>query len=239
MDFVTGVQATDGTVAARSSGAPPAANGGPAVTVNSDVGTSSSGTVASGGSSLAHLRASSPFQTVYVSVTDDPLDGYYKLTLPAATTDAFVIVKLGSSIPVNTFQTVFSVASASGVVGDKAQIANTVSTTAAATVNVTGQWIQTGNTLTLTLTQTGNTVTGTASSSSASGGTRPITCVIAGSTFTYIDTFTTSTQCTEVVSVSLQVSGNTMSGSYVYTSLSGSSCTIAVGTSSPITFTKM
>ena len=134
-DFTTGMQSSDGTSngVLSSHGSPPAASGGPALTATSS-GTSSSATVINGGSSLVHLHSASSFSTVFMSVIDDPLDGFFTLTLPAATTDTFVVVELGRTIPVNTFQTVFSVRSAAGLVGTSASIANTVNTSA-----VTGQ----------------------------------------------------------------------------------------------------
>ena len=135
-DFATGVQSSDGTSngVLSSHGSPPAAtSGGPAGTVYA-AGTTSSATVINGGSSLVHLHSASSFNTVFMSVIDDPLDGFFTLTLPAATTDTFVVVQLGRTIPVNTFQTVFSVSSPAGQVGTSASIANTVNTQA-----VTGQ----------------------------------------------------------------------------------------------------
>ena len=62
------------------------------------------------GTSLVNLRAASPFQTVYLQVIDDPLDGYWKLQLAAQTSDITIALKFGSTIPENLFQTVFSVA---------------------------------------------------------------------------------------------------------------------------------
>src|SRR5216684_3507225 len=129
-DFATGLQATDGTAASQSRGTPPAANGGPQAIVTAS-GTTSTATVINGGSSLVHLRAGVPFNQVFMSVIDDPLDGFFTLTLPAATTDTFVVVQLGRTIPVNTFQTVFSVRTPGGQFGLSAAIANTVNTTAA------------------------------------------------------------------------------------------------------------
>jgi hypothetical protein len=125
-DFVGSVTTSDGSVtAALQRGSPPAANGGPAVTPT--VSGSSSVAVASGGSGLVTLRAASPFQTVNVSVIDDPLDGYFKLDLPVATTSTTIVLKLGPSVPVSTFQTVFSVALGTSV-GPSSSIANSVKT---------------------------------------------------------------------------------------------------------------
>jgi hypothetical protein len=125
-DFVGSVTTIDGSVtAALQRGSPPPANGGPAVTPT--VSGSSSAAVVSGGSGLVTLRAASPFQTVNVSVIDDPLDGYFQLDLPVATTSAIIVLKLGPSIPGSTFQTVFSVALGTSV-GPSSSIANSVKT---------------------------------------------------------------------------------------------------------------
>ena len=90
----------------------------------------------SGGTNVVRLRAASPFQTVYLSVIDDPLDGYWKLALSAATTDITVVVKLGPSIPENLFQTVFNVALGDSV-GPPSSIANQVKTPTAVAVSGT------------------------------------------------------------------------------------------------------
>ena len=139
--FATGLTSSDGAATAvESRGATPAANGGPAVTVTTS-GTSSSATVINGGSNLVHLHTNSSFNTVYMSVIDDPLDGFYTLTLPASTTDTFVVVQFGRTIPVSTFQTVFSVKTPGGQVGASSSIANTVNTSGATgQVQVQASW---------------------------------------------------------------------------------------------------
>ena len=125
-DFVGSVTTSDGSVTASlQRGTPPPANGGPAVAPT--VSGSSSAAVVSGGSGLVSLNATSPFRTVNVSVIDDPLDGYFKLDLPVATTSTTILLKLGSSVPVSTFQTVFSVALGTSV-GPSSSIANSVKT---------------------------------------------------------------------------------------------------------------
>jgi hypothetical protein len=117
-DFLTGVTASDGSVAARESGAPPAPGGGPTLTVTS------SGSVSSGGNDPASLRASSPFQTVYVSVGG--ATGFYQLQLAAATTSITVTDGLASQIPTNSYVASYEVASSSGQVGAPASVTNTV-----------------------------------------------------------------------------------------------------------------
>jgi hypothetical protein len=115
-DFVTGIQSTGGAVAVRSTGAPAVANGGPAVTVTLP-GATAPYTVSSGGSSLVHLQAVSPFSVVFLSVIGGGVDGFYSLTLPAVTADAFVIVVFGPSIPSASFQAAFSVRTPEGLTG--------------------------------------------------------------------------------------------------------------------------
>ena len=66
-DFVTGIQAQDGTQALRSAGTPPAANGGPAVTA-----TTTSATVLNGSASSVHLHAGGVVQSG-VFVGDRPI----------------------------------------------------------------------------------------------------------------------------------------------------------------------
>jgi hypothetical protein len=139
-NFATGMTSSDGGVtASESRGSAPAASGGPAAIVTTS-GTSSSATVINGGSSLVHVRASAPFNQVFMSVIDDPLDGFFTLTLPAATTDTFVVIQFGRTIPVNTFQTVFSVKTPGGQVGASSSIANTVSSGATGQVQVQASW---------------------------------------------------------------------------------------------------
>jgi hypothetical protein len=131
-DFVGSVTTSDGSITAtQTHGAPPVANGGPAVTPT--VSGSSSAAVVSGGSALVTLRAASTFQTVNVSVIDDPLDGYFKLDLPAPTTSTTILIKLGGSVPASTFQIVFSVQLGTSV-GPSASIANSLKTPTGVTV---------------------------------------------------------------------------------------------------------
>lgn len=87
-----------------------------------------------------HLRAAQSFSQVFMSVIDDPLDGFFTLTLPVATTDTFIVVQFGRTIPVNTFQTVFSVRTPGGQVGASGTIANTVGTGATGQVQVQASW---------------------------------------------------------------------------------------------------
>ena len=138
-DFVTAVQGTDGTAAVQTlTGTPPAASGGPSLTATA--GSATSATVIDGGSSLVHLQATAPFTSAFVSVSDGPLNGFYTLSF-ASTTDVFIVLELGHTIPVNTFQTIFSVKTAAGLVSASASIANTVNTSAASgQVQVSVNW---------------------------------------------------------------------------------------------------
>jgi hypothetical protein len=117
-DFVSAVTASDGSRGSSQSGAPPAPNGGPAVTA------SSSGSVTSGGNDVIRLHAASPFQTVDVSV--DGADGFFQVALAAPTTDVTLTASLGSSIPKSTYVAENRAASAAGSFGSPAAITNTV-----------------------------------------------------------------------------------------------------------------
>ena len=127
-DFLTGVTA-GGSTAARESGAPPAPSGGPTLTVTS------SGSVASGGNDAASLQASSPFQTVYVSVGG--ATGFYQLQLGAATTSITVTDGLASQIPTSSYVVSYEVASSAGQVGAPANVTNTVQTVTSLAVSGT------------------------------------------------------------------------------------------------------
>lgn len=129
-EFVTGLQAMGGTAAARTTGARPAASGGPAVAATAQGATSNAATT--GGSSLVRLNAASAFSTVLMSVTEASPDAFYTLTLPAATTDAMVVVQFSRAIPGGAFQTVFSVQAPGGLTGAPSSIANTVAPAATA-----------------------------------------------------------------------------------------------------------
>jgi hypothetical protein len=121
-DFVSGLQTSEGAIiATRRGGSPPAPNGGPNVTPT--IGSGSLASVVAAGINLIRLRANSDFDTVFLQVIDDPLDGYYELKLPSRTSDITVSVKLASSIPEDFFQTVFTVALGNAV-GEPASIAN-------------------------------------------------------------------------------------------------------------------
>ena len=138
--FVSGVQTSYGTLAsAQPTGTPPASNGGPIVTATAG-NNAASATVSNGRTALVQLNAATPFQTVFASVIDGPLDGFYTLTLPAETTSAVIALQLGNTIPVNTFQTVFSVRTAAGQVGLPTSFANTVTAGGPPNMTQAGNW---------------------------------------------------------------------------------------------------
>ena len=170
-EYIASFTALSGPAAVRQGGSPPFPTGGPTILATA------SSTAVGSGLDLVALKASAPFQTVYVSVggTGTGVDGFYKLQLAAATPNADLVLELARIIPVDSFQTVFSVASPSGAVGTSVSVQKTVQT-ASPTVNVAGTW--SGNLtasgglvagqLTVTLSQTGPQVTGTFSTSSTS-----------------------------------------------------------------------
>jgi|SRR6266850_40404 len=127
-NFVTGVTASDGTVASQQSGTPPVASGGPTITA------STSSSAIPNGTDLTQLQSGTPFQSVYVSVTNTsgiapfslspnrigPLDaasGYFLLRLPAPVTTVLVLSSLGSISTGSRFTLAYAVANAGGAVG--------------------------------------------------------------------------------------------------------------------------
>lgn len=145
--FVTGVTAADGTPASQQAGAPPAASGGPTITATSNP------TVINGGSDVARLQSASPFQTVYVSVGNTTgfsasnfhglaaASGFYMLRLAAPTTDAFVTVALGRTLPANAFTLSYAAANAAGMVGATVNSTKAVNTSASTgDVQVSVSW---------------------------------------------------------------------------------------------------
>jgi hypothetical protein len=127
-DFASGVTASDGTAAnplpdtfaaLNSSGSPPSpTSGGPAVTATAN------SVVAAGGSNLVQLRASAPFQIVYMSV--DGANGFFQLNLPTAVSNEMVLLAVSKTVPTSSFNAVYRVAASSGGVGAPSSIANTV-----------------------------------------------------------------------------------------------------------------
>lgn len=72
-----------------------------------------------GGSSQAQLTASADFQTAVIDV--DGVDGYWLVTLPAMTTQASLVVTIGSALPELEFDYRVAVAGADGVIGPYSQ----------------------------------------------------------------------------------------------------------------------
>jgi hypothetical protein len=228
--------ATGGATAVQETGAPPVANGGPAVTVTG------SSTVADGGLTVVNVQASTPFQTVFVSIggTGASVGGFYKLQLPTATMSPDVVQGLSATIPVSSFQAVYSAAAPSGAVGPSASINTSVQATGP-TVSVTGTWTGTvtltnTKTLTMILTENGAQVTG---SFAVGGGNAQILSVfgsVAGSTFTFATTeFLNVDGCTQqVINATMTVSGTTMQGTGTLAAVAGS---CPATDSGPLTFT--
>jgi hypothetical protein len=221
--LATVMTAAGGATAVQESGSPPAASGGPSVTVTG------SSTVTDGGLTVVNVQGGTPFQTVFVSVggTGSSVGGFYKLQLPAPTTSTDLVQGVATAIPVSSFQAVYSVATGSGAVGPSASITTTVQSTAPS-VSVTGTWIGTvsltGNpakSLTLTLTETGVQVTGsfTVAAGSSAQVTGSFFGAVAGTTFTFASPqFPNTDGCTQQISNgTAQVSGTTMQGTATVT----------------------
>jgi hypothetical protein len=91
-EFIAGVASGDGSINATFVGdAPPAEGSGPSLTL------STNGSVIPGGSTLVSLTGSQQFNSVIVAV--DGETGYYRLTLPAASPTAELLVTLAQSLP--------------------------------------------------------------------------------------------------------------------------------------------
>jgi hypothetical protein len=134
---IAGVTAADGTLAKEQPGSLPAANGGPTVTVTTNP------TVVNGGSDEVRLQSPTKFDTVYVSVSNtssiapfstnglhpqSAAAGYFKLDLPAPTTDTSIVVALAPSLPSTTFTLAYAVA-IGNLVGPTVTSTKTVDTT--------------------------------------------------------------------------------------------------------------
>jgi hypothetical protein len=235
--FVSSVMtAAGGATAVQENGAPPAANGGPSITVTG------SSTVTDGGLAVVNIQGSAPFQTVFVSISGagSAVGGFYQLQLPTATTSTDVVQGLSATIPVSSFQAVYSVAAPSGPVGASASMNTSVQATGP-TVSVTGTWsgsvsLSQTKPLTMILTQTGAQVTG----SFSVGGQNPISGSlfgsVAGTTLTFASAqFLNVDGCTQQINnVTLQVSGTTMQGTGALGGVSGSCPATDSGT---LTFT--
>ena len=131
-DYLSGVSAS-GASASQQTGAPPPASGGPNATV------SGGSTVSAGGSNSVQVSASTPFQTVDVSIggggssvpsalrlfvpqatTGASVNGFWQLKLPAPTTSVVITYTVSPTIPVADnaqFTAAFTVITPSGAVG--------------------------------------------------------------------------------------------------------------------------
>jgi hypothetical protein len=120
-DFAANVITIDGIGAVLTPGSPPASALGPSVSATS----STSGNVTGKGADIVTLRASSAFQTVYVSIGG--VDGYLQLALAAPVTELTVALDTASNLPRSSFTTSYRVASSTGLIGAATTISNVVS----------------------------------------------------------------------------------------------------------------
>jgi hypothetical protein len=136
---------TTGSIPAASRGGQaPGPNGGPTATVSGNQ------TVINGGTLTATVFSPSPFQTVYMYVgsktvglaseQDGGIDGYYELALPAAQTNATVLLEFPQTIPLHELELLFAVADPSGAVGPPARLATTIASVGTGDVQVTLSW---------------------------------------------------------------------------------------------------
>jgi hypothetical protein len=135
-NFIAGVTAADGTQASQQSGAAPTPTGGPPVSPTAN------NNIISGGSNVARLQATAPFQTVYTYIGNagGNVGGYYQLRLPVPTMDASITYSLGRDIPTPSFDTVFGLASPSGAIGPYSAVRQTKLNAATGEVQVSVSW---------------------------------------------------------------------------------------------------
>lgn len=134
--FVSTVIGTDGSTGTNRPGSAPSATSGPAAVPTANTG------VVTGGSNQVRIRAASAFQIVYVFVGNvtGGVGGYWELRLASSTTDTNIIVTFGRQIPTTSFDTVYAVATAAGVVGAYSAIQTRVLPAATGDVQVTASW---------------------------------------------------------------------------------------------------
>lgn len=95
-EYIAAVTTADGGISATFvHGAPPSAGDGPTVNVTTNA------SVIPGGTTRVQLVADRGFSTAIVAV--DGVDGYYRLTLPAAVVQADLLVTLAQTLGVPTF----------------------------------------------------------------------------------------------------------------------------------------
>ena len=90
-DYIAAVATSLGLDAAYQAGFPPAAGGGPVITVGG------SGAMITGGSSIRTVSSNAPFTRIIVAV--DAVSGYWEITLPGAVTAEEIIITLAQSLP--------------------------------------------------------------------------------------------------------------------------------------------
>jgi hypothetical protein len=133
LDYIAGITDAGITVSAvRHAGAPPAAGGGPTLTITGG------GTVINGGSAQVTVAPSSgTFTDVYVVV--EGVDGYYQLTLLAPVATADLLLTLGQRIPHSTFNLTYGIGS-TGAVGVYQTVPVTVIQVGTGEVQVSVSW---------------------------------------------------------------------------------------------------
>lgn len=117
-NYVSGITAGDGATATQQPGSLPAPSDGPSVSVTA------ASSVAPADSTSAQLQSVSPFQTVYVTVSNrgQAVNGFWQVRLPNPISSAVITVKLGTQLPSSSFDIVYSVATAAGAVGAQATV---------------------------------------------------------------------------------------------------------------------
>jgi hypothetical protein len=215
--FLASATASDGASSQVQSGSPPAASGGPSIAV------SAPGNVVAGGTAVVRIQSSQPFSTVFAFV--DGVTGFLQVSLKAPTMDTTLAVNVAGGIPAGNFTQDYRVANASGAVGTSSTVPSVASSNTAPSSNITGTWGIQGSPV-FALTQNGANVTGSlvipglgmiqgvTITSTVSG-------TVSGNLFTATSRLQVAAtgggsnlQCSETDGLSLQISGNSMTGTY-------------------------
>jgi uncharacterized protein YfaP (DUF2135 family) len=135
---------TADTSGVRMSGAAPAPNGGPAITVSGNQ------NVINGGTLSVTISGDAAFNRVYMFVGGRTLgivrefgggiDGHYEMQLPSARNSTTVVLTFPQEIPLDEFDLQFAVANVSGAVGPYAGLSTHVTQVGTGDVQVTLSW---------------------------------------------------------------------------------------------------
>jgi hypothetical protein len=172
---------------------------------------------------VVRLQSTLPFSTVFAFV--DGTSGFLQVSLKAPTMDTTLVVNVAGGIPTGNFTQDYRVASTNGAVGSSSTVPSVASANTAPSSNITGTWGVQGSPV-FAFTQNGANVTG---SLVIPGLTMiqgiSIISTVSGTVSGNLFTATTklqvaatgggsNLQCSETDGLALQISGNSMTGTY-------------------------